>query len=162
MLLVRQGNIEPYRFCSCIRRSSVGGFHDARSSTGDDDVIALSIDLTGCRHKAAEFAGDVIVVRHGQPAFGHRNLLPPEGILRGGLQFGDRGLEGMASKGRFDQPRTAEDHDRRTDALLSLNQFRLQEFKAKSERAQFIALEKVDVAIGRDIRRGCGVSILAR
>jgi hypothetical protein len=44
-----------------------------------------------------------------------------------------------------------ENHDRRADTLLGLYQFRLEQLQPEAQGAQFVALEKVDVVISRDI-----------
>ena len=47
LLFMRQCNVQPHRFGACIRRAAIGGFHNAGTTTGDDDVVALPVDLTG-------------------------------------------------------------------------------------------------------------------
>jgi hypothetical protein len=43
-----------------------------------------------------------------------------------------------------------------------LDQLRLEKFEADADGTEFIPLEKLCVLIGRDIRRGCVVSVPVR
>ncbi|SLM44349.1 hypothetical protein NSND_61782 [Nitrospira sp. ND1] len=60
-------------------------------------------------------------------------------------------FQGLACARWLHQPCAPEDHDRRADTLLCLYQFRLEQLQPKAQGAQFVALEKVDVVISRDI-----------
>lgn len=99
----------------------------------------------------AELACDVVVVGEGESPFGDRDALLSSWIMRGGRQRRGGLLEGLSSTRRFEEARTAEDDDRRPDALLGLNQFRFEQLQPETQRTQLIALQKVGVSISRDI-----------
>ncbi len=131
--------------------SSIGGLHDTGASAGNDDILAPSVDLAGRGNQTAELAGDFIVFREGElsPRDGHFQL---KGLIVGcsrGLFF--RQSEPVLCGSRLVESRTAEDDDGRPDPLFALDQFWLQELESDPDGAQFLPLEKVRIAIGRNV-----------
>ncbi|ALA56683.1 hypothetical protein NITMOv2_0244 [Nitrospira moscoviensis] len=152
-LLVRQGDVQADGFASRIRRPPICRLHDAGSTAGDDHVVAPSVGLTGGGDQPSEFAGDVVIG-------GQLKLPAGRGRRAGELRIArspSRGVFGEPERfprgGWFLQPGAAEDDDGRLDSLLFLNQLRFQQLKPEAEGTEFFALEKVEIAIGGNVRR---------
>ena len=154
VLFMRECDVEPHGLRACIGRSTVGGLHDAWTPARDDNVLALTIELTGGGNQAAKLPRDVIIARQGEATLRHGHASLQRSVLRAGMRFRCRLFPSLAGEGGFEESRTPEDDNGRTDAVFRLNELRFEQLQSQAHGAKLIALKKVDVSIGWNIRGG--------
>jgi hypothetical protein len=151
---MRQADVETDGLGTRVRRTAIRRFHDPRPASRHDHVIAAAGGLAGCGHEPSEFTRFVVVAGQCNPAPSKGQRACQGGIGRILVKLCFDPAQRLTSRVRLRQARAPEDHDRGSDPLLFLNQFRLEEFQTQPERAQFITLQKGEVAIGGNVGTG--------
>src|SRR5450830_1692651 len=148
ILLMGQADVETDGFSSDVEGAAIGGLHDSRSATGHDDPV-LPIGGPACRaHEATEFAGPLVVVALRKDTLGNCQTARQVLVAGVGRQCGLQPIHLTSCSRRLAGPRTSEDHDRLTNAVLFKQYFGLEIVDLQADAPHGVPRQEIEVDVG--------------
>jgi hypothetical protein len=116
-------------------------------------MFAEAVQLAGRGNQATELTRLVVHGREGELVAGDRDRASPVLVAGFHCECGFGFLQAFPGLSRFNQPRTAEDHDGRADAFFVLDQLGLEQFELQADGTEFVASQECEILIRPTVRR---------